>query len=256
MWGEAVQNQIFTIPNKVLTIEEIRHVLKTLRDWQTESAMSNTRRFWPELLADETARERATLRNRPSSIVAWQDLITFRLSCCCGLRSKEIRGLRLKDLQLEGKYPILRVRGETSKASAFGPGRSRAVPLWWDQATLEDLRDYEAFLQTRKGPEGEEGNPFVVYPARVGSGVQKPFSRSGIAKKWKTALSALPEHRRLSIHSGRHSFCSHALASGRTLVEVQKAAGHRWVTTTQIYLHALESGTDLPDVFPEEEIDW
>jgi site-specific recombinase XerD len=43
----------------------------------------------------------------------------------------------------------------------------------------------------------------------------------------------------LSIHCGRHSFVSHALAGGRTLAEIRDAAGHANVSTTSIYLHTV-----------------
>jgi len=247
----------FTLPNKVLTIEEIRKVLESLRDDQVARATSTRRRLWPEAIQGESLVERVR-KHHPSTIAAWQRLIVFRLACCCGLRNKEIRLLRFQDLCLDFEKPYIRVRSETTKANAHGPGRSRAVPLWWDSATLNDLRDYAAYLRTRKGPTGEEGNPFVVYDTscRDGRGPHKGVGRSGASSKWDSALLVLPEHRRLSIHCGRHSFCSHSLVAGRTLVEVQKAAGHRSIVTTQVYLHALESGTDLPDVFPEEEINW
>ena len=41
----------------------------------------------------------------------------------------------------------------------------------------------------------------------------------------------------LTIHHGRHTFISHALAGGRTLAEVRDAAGHANVTVTSGYLH-------------------
>lgn len=42
---------------------------------------------------------------------------------------------------------------------------------------------------------------------------------------------------RLTIHHGRHTFVSHALAGGRTLAEVRDAAGHSNVSVTSAYLH-------------------
>jgi integrase len=43
--------------------------------------------------------------------------------------------------------------------------------------------------------------------------------------------------RMLTIHHGRHTFISHALAGGRTLGEVRVAAGHASLVTTSVYLH-------------------
>jgi integrase len=41
--------------------------------------------------------------------------------------------------------------------------------------------------------------------------------------------------RTLTIHHGRHTFVSHALAGGRTLAEVRIAAGHTNLAVTSIY---------------------
>jgi site-specific recombinase XerD len=43
----------------------------------------------------------------------------------------------------------------------------------------------------------------------------------------------------LTIHHGRHTFISHALAGGRTLAEVRDAAGHCNVSITSSYLHVV-----------------
>jgi site-specific recombinase XerC len=43
----------------------------------------------------------------------------------------------------------------------------------------------------------------------------------------------------LTIHHGRHSFISHALAGTRTLAEVRDAAGHTNIATTSLYTHVV-----------------
>ena len=54
--------------------------------------------------------------------------------------------------------------------------------------------------------------------------------------------------RQTTLHSGRHTYVSHALHSGRSLVEVARAAGHKNIATTSLYSHLIES-TGLPDIF-------
>jgi len=54
----------------------------------------------------------------------------------------------------------------------------------------------------------------------------------------------------LTIHHGRHTFISHALAGGRTLAEVRDAAGHSSVLVTSAYLHvAVEDEGTVGDLF-------
>ena len=54
----------------------------------------------------------------------------------------------------------------------------------------------------------------------------------------------------LTIHHGRHTFISHALAGGRTLAEVRDAAGHSNVSITSAYLHvAVDEGHTMGGLF-------
>jgi integrase len=49
----------------------------------------------------------------------------------------------------------------------------------------------------------------------------------------------------VTIHHGRHTFISHALAGGRTLAEVRDAAGHANVAITSVYLHVAVDDEDV-----------
>ena len=53
----------------------------------------------------------------------------------------------------------------------------------------------------------------------------------------------------LTIHYGRHSFCSHALAGGRNLAEVRDAAGHANIATTSVYTDVIHDDDGLGDLF-------
>ncbi len=56
----------------------------------------------------------------------------------------------------------------------------------------------------------------------------------------------------LTIHHGRHTFLSHALAGGRTLAEVRDAAGHSNITITSGYLHvAVDDDEALGNLFAQ-----
>lgn len=60
-------------------------------------------------------------------------------------------------------------------------------------------------------------------------------------RRFLTACKALGRARlrTLTIHHGRHTFISHALAGGRNLAEVRAAAGHANVAITSVYLHVV-----------------
>lgn len=220
---------------------------------------------------------------RPQAMSNWT---IFRLSCCCGLRRKEIAGLNIGDLiGLDTDRPVLRVRKAVTKGSV-GKRRGRLVPLWWDAATLVDLIDWRNFRlqQVKKWYDegvreiidrnfddnykrytrvftGEPANePLVCVQTCVSThrlnGI-KPSSPGArlqprdISDRWGTVLRTyLPKERAamLTCHSGRHSYITHSLYSGRNLIQVRDAAGHSSIAMTSEYLHVLEV-ENLNDVF-------
>jgi len=182
------------------------------------------------------------LKLRSGKSLTWKtNRIIFRLACCCGLRRIEISGLNIGDVCVSGPRPAIRLRKAITKR-----GKARIVPLWWDKGTLEDLAWW---IEHRRSQGARDHDPFVC--VHVAGLLGKRMARDLIAKRWRTAISVLPKERvkQLHIHCGRHTYCSHALAVGRTLSEVRDAAGHASVITTDIYLHALNRNRDLPDVF-------
>ena len=181
-------------------------------------------------------------RKAKRSVNTRQNLIIFRLATCCGLRVSEICGLRCGDVRLGIRRPYLRVRKESAKG-----GKARRVPLWWDQGTLADL---EAWKAERKRQGASTNGFFVCAQSKTASG--KPLTRQNGRKRFIAACSVLGKERQaeLTIHHGRHSFCSHALAGGRTLPEVRDAAGHANISTTSVYAHVPVDDDDGPgDLF-------
>jgi integrase len=172
-------------------------------------------------------------------------LVIFRLACCCGLRASEIAQLTMAEVRIELSRPYLKIRVGAAKG-----GYSRTVPLWWDAGTLADLRDWKS-ERLRQGAGAHE--PFIgsLRPRRIGT----RLSRHTLRKRFRTACKILGKNRleSLTIHHGRHTFISHALAGGRSLAEVRDAAGHSNVTMTSAYLHvAVEDDETVGHLFQYE----
>jgi integrase len=121
------------------------------------------------------------------------------------------------------------------------------VPLWWDAGTLDDLAAWKA-ERLEQGASGRD--PFVcsVQSHRRG----RPLQRAALRRRFLTACKVLglARLRTLTIHHGRHTFVSHALAGGRTLAEVRAAAGHASLLTTSVYLHvAVDDDGEIGTLF-------
>lgn len=173
-------------------------------------------------------------RKAPRSKNTRLNLVIFRLASCCGLRASEIAQLLIEDVRVDQARPHLRIRRGAAKG-----GKARRVPLWWDAGTLANIRDWKA---SRLEGGARPDQPFVASLLRGRE--SKVFSRHTLRKRFRTACKSLGAERlqSLTIHHGRHTFISHALAGGRTLAEVRDAAGHANVTVTSGYLHvAVES---------------
>jgi integrase len=116
------------------------------------------------------------------------------------------------------------------------------VPLWWDAGTLADLKAWKAQRQVQ-GASGT--SPFVcsVQANRPGQALR----RHAIRRRFLSACKVLglTRLRTVTIHHGRHTFISHALAGGRTLAEVRDAAGHANVAITSVYLHVAVDDEDV-----------
>lgn len=170
------------------------------------------------------------LRRKRRSVNTRQNRVIFRLATCCGLRVSEVVGLKLANVKVGSKRPHVEVPAAIAKRR-----KARKVPLWWDAGTLADL---EAWKAERIGQGAKPGDPFVCSLSAGTWG--KPLSVRNTQARFKVSLKVLGAERQadLSIHAGRHSFCSHMLAAGRTLAEVRDAAGHANISTTSIYLHA------------------
>jgi integrase len=209
--------------------------LPALSTWNLDQTRLLTRRELAAVLADLAPR--AAL-----SANVQRNLVIVRLACCCGLRVSEIANLQLDDVVVDVTRPHLRLRRGTTKG-----GNSRRVPLWWDGATLADLAAWKA-ERAKHGARGAD--PFVcsVQANRHGS----PLQRAALRRRFLSACKVLglARLRTLTIHHGRHTYISHALAGGKSLAEVRIAAGHTSLLTTSVYLHvAVDDDGELGSLF-------
>ncbi|MEX2168067.1 MAG: site-specific integrase, partial [Pirellulales bacterium] len=180
-------------------------------------------------------------RKAPRSKNTRLNLVIFRLAACCGLRASEIAQLRVGDVHTQLPRPHIKIRAGAAKG-----GRTRMVPLWWDAGTLADISACKADRQERGST---ADSPFIasLRPGREGT----QLSRHTLRKRFRTACKVVGAERlaSLTIHHGRHTFISHALAGGRTLAEVRDAAGHANVSITSRYLHIAVDDQTVGQLF-------
>ena len=120
------------------------------------------------------------------------------------------------------------------------------MPLWWDAGTLADITAWKT-QRVELRASADQALVTSLQPGRE----TLTFSRHTLRKRFRTAGKVLGPDRlaALTIHHGRHTFISHALAGGRTLAEVRDAAGHANVTVTSGYLHVAVDATVIGTLF-------
>ena len=189
------------------------------RDWPTLTFVRAPREHkLPVVLSQEEVRR----------ILGAVRLLRYRVCLsmhyCCGLRLQEGTHLQIPDIDSARKLVHVHLgKGE----------KDRYVPL--PDRALELLRQQ---WKTHR-------NALWIFPTPGRGGIhmptaQEPLSRSSVQNAFKRAVKAAGIHKRVSVHSLRHSYATHLLEAGVNLRLIQEYLGHRSATTTALYTHLTE----------------
>lgn len=152
-----------------------------------------------------------------SSLRTWRDRAIAGLMLWCGLRSMEVLGLNVKDVDIGGRWVTVTGKG----------AKQRRVPLDPDVASVIDV-----YLLAER-PESESDRLFLVAkgPNRGGA-----LTAAGLRTVFRY-------HRELSgvtgghPHALRHTFGTVLAEAGVDLAVMQALLGHSHVDTTARYIH-------------------
>lgn len=139
--------------------------------------------------------------------------VLLSLVYSAGLRSKELRNLKLRDID----YDRMTIHIRQTKYN-----KDRYVPL--SQLMVRGLEKYMEAYHPKE---------YLFNGYKVGS----QLSARGLQWTMKESLRRSGIKKQATIHSLRHSYATHLLELGMDIDTLAKLLGHAHVTTTLIYLH-------------------
>lgn len=148
----------------------------------------------------------------------------------CGLRCGEVRNLRIADIDLErGMLHVRQGKGGKDRIIPLGNMLKRGIKKYLDTEKLPGFlfRDVKTYLQTkqRTGYLFEGTNGQAIASRSVQSIMSTALKKTTIIKE------------RVSLHTLRHSYATHLLEQGVSIIAIKELLGHSHVETTMVYLH-------------------
>lgn len=158
----------------------------------------------------------------PATRLGIRDRAMLQLGLSGGLRVSELVGLRLDEVEFNGRYADLRVRGKGR--------RERTLTLW--RSVGDTLRAWLAVRGEAKAPE--------LFLNAWGTAMTRSGFERVLARHVAVAAEQCPSLRkkRVSPHVLRHSCALNTLQATRDLRHVSLWLGHASTQTTDIYLQA------------------
>jgi site-specific recombinase XerD len=142
--------------------------------------------------------------------------IMLTLIYSAGLRGSEAINLKLSDIDFERK--TIHIRQSKYK-------KDRIVPL----------SDYIAF-GLKKYITLEHPETFLLN----GKESDKRYSIKGLSWIMRQGIAKAKITKEVNLHSLRHSYATHLLEQGVSIVKIKDLLGHAEITTTMVYLHVAQ----------------
>ena len=185
-----------------------------------------------------------------------RNALLFGLMYGSGLRHKEARRLRIKDVAIDQRQVVVRDgKGDKDRVSVLPESMVELM-----QRQIESTRHLHAvdlsegvgdvylpYALAKKYPNASREFgwqylfPAIRFSVDPRSGVRRRhyISESVFTSKFRSAKKRCGIDKPATPHTLRHSFATHMLEGGADIRTVQELLGHKDVSTTMIYTHVL-----------------
>jgi integron integrase len=208
---------------------------------------------------------------RLAPLFSGQNRLMFDLMYGAGLRHKECRRLRIKDIEFDQLQIFVRDgKGEKDRVTVLPQVAIPALQRQIETVRLRhqaDLQEgfgevYLPYALAKKLPNAaREFSWQYLFPSRQRSKDKRSgkwrrhyLSANRFCGEFKKALKAAKIDKHAVPHTLRHSFATHLLENGSDIRTVQELMGHEDVATTMIYLH-VKANPGLAVISPLDRLD-
>ena len=180
-------------------------------------------RTMPRFLTEaEKRRLLKELRGR-SSALAVRDRLIVELFLGTGIRLRELVDLDVDDVDLDARHLRIRAKGGVPQVKFL-------------KSTLRSL--LRSYLKARRSRGHGECQALFL------SNRDTRLSDRQVSRRLDHWLRAARIDKKLSPHALRHTFATHLYSRTGDILVVQRALGHRDLSTTQIYTHLVDDALE------------
>lgn len=226
----AVLRTVSDTPRSPASLHRFKAAVRSFFTWLEETGQASENparsvtlrrvpRTPPSFLTEaEKRRLLKEIRGR-SSTMAIRDRVVIELFLGTGIRLQELVDLDIDDVDLDAKHLHVRAKGDVPQVK-FLKSKLRSL-----------LRGY--LKERRRQGDGECQALFL-------SNRGTRLSERQVARRLELWLKAAGIEKQLTPHSLRHTFATHLYSRTGDILVVQRALGHRDLSTTQIYTHLVD----------------
>jgi len=222
------------LPKADATMHRMKSALRSFFSWAHETGLTlenpaksvvtkRLSRRPPEYLTEAEKRRFLKELHDRTSPLARRDRVIFELFLGTGIRLSELVSIDIDDVDLDGKHIRIIGKGGVPQVK-FLKTSLRAL-----------LREY---LKERK--RNTSGDCRALFASSRGT----RLCARQVAQRLNAWLDKAGIEKHISPHGLRHTFATHLYASTSDLLVVQRALGHRNISTTEIYTHLVDEALE------------